>query len=159
VRRLLKFLHTIGAIGLMGAMASLIVLMNVAPPPSSLAGYAVMGGAMAEIATWIYFPSLMLTLVAGLLAIAVNPSYHNAGWAWIKLASGVLLFEGGLVSVLGPIQEEARRSAGALAGQLNPAAITASYGAERNAIWALLAITTANVVLGIWRPRLMPITD
>jgi hypothetical protein len=148
-----------GAIGLMGAMASLIVLMNVAPPPTSLAGLAVMRGAMAEIATWIYFPSLMLTLVAGLLAIAVNPAYHNAGWAWAKLASGVLLFEGGLVSVLGPIQEEARRSASALAGQLNPAMITASYGAERNAIWALLAITTANVVLGIWRPRLMRIAD
>jgi len=146
-----------GAIGLMGAMASLIVLMNVAPPPTSLAGLAVMRGAMAEIATWIYFPSLMLTLVAGLLAIAVNPAYHNAGWAWAKLASGVLLFEGGLVSVLGPIQEEARRSASALAG--HPAMITASYGAERNAIWALLAITTANVVLGIWRPRLMRIAD
>jgi hypothetical protein len=148
-----------GAIGLMGAMASLIVLMNLAPPPTSLAGLAVMRGAMAEIATWIYFPSLVLTLVAGLLAIAVNPAYHNAGWAWAKLASGVLLFEGGLVSVLGPIQEEARRSASALAGQLNPATITASYGAERNAIWALLAITTANVVLGIWRPRLMRIAD
>jgi hypothetical protein len=159
LRRLLKFLHTIGAIGLMGAMACLIVLMSVAPQPTTLAGYALMRDAMADIATWIFFPSLALTLIAGLLAIAVNQSFHNAGWAWVKLASGVLLFEGGLVSVLGPIQEGAKRSAVALAGQLDPATIIGSYGAERNALWGLLAVTMANVVLGIWRPRLIPIAD
>ena len=144
-----------GAVGLMGAIASLIVLMAVAPPPTSLAEYAVMNGAMAAIATWIFFPSLAVTLIAGLLAIAVNPAFHNAGWAWAKLASGVLIFEGGLVSVLGPIQEAAKQSASALAGQLDPATITGAYGAERNALWMLLAVTTANIVFGIWRPRLM----
>lgn len=30
----------------------------------------------------------LLTLIAGLLAIAVNRAYHNAGWAWVKLAAG-----------------------------------------------------------------------
>jgi len=148
-----------GAVGLMGAIASLIVLMGFAPPPTSLLDYAVMNGAMAAIATWIFFPSLAVTLIAGLLAIAVNPSFHNAGWAWAKLASGVLIFEGGLVSVLGPIQEAAKQSARALAGQLDPATITGAYGAERNALWMLLAVTTANVVFGIWRPRLMRIAD
>ena len=70
MRRLLKFLHTMGAIGLMGAMACLLVLMIFTPPSSSLAGYASMYGAMAEIATWILFPSLALTLISGLVAIA-----------------------------------------------------------------------------------------
>jgi len=143
----------------MGAMACLIVLMHFAPPPASLAGYALMRGAMAEIATWIFFPSLALTLIAGLLAIAVNRAYQNAGWAWVKAATGILVFEGGFVYVLGPIQEEAKRSASALAGQLDPAAITGSYGAERSTLWVLLAVATANVVLGIWRPRLTRIPD
>ena len=159
MRRFLKFLHTIGAIGLMGAMASLIVLMTVAPPPTSLAGYALMRGAMAAIATWIFFPSLALTLIAGLLAIAVNRGYHNAGWAWAKLATGVLIFEGGFVYVLGPIQEEAKRSASAVAGQMDPATLSGSYGAERGTLWVLLAVAMANVVLGIWRPRLTRIPD
>ncbi len=148
-----------GAIGLMGSMASLLVLMRFQPPPSSLAGYALIRGAMAEIATWIFFPSLGLTLIAGLLAIAINRAYQNAGWAWAKLATGILIFEGGLVDALGPIQEEAKRSAAALAGTLDPATLSGSYGAERSTLWVLLAVATANVVLGIWRPRLTRIPD
>ncbi len=143
----------------MGSMASLLVLTSVAPPPTSLAEYALIRGAMAEIATLVFFPSLAMTLISGLLAIAVNQSFHNAGWAWVKLATGVLMFEGGLVSVLGPIQEEAKRSASALAGQLDPATVIRSYGGVPSTLWALLAVTTANVVLGIWRPRLNRIAD
>ncbi len=140
-------------------MASLIVIMAFAPPPTSLAGYALIDGAIAAIATWILLPSLALTLIAGLLAIAASPSFHNAGWAWAKLASGVLLFEGGLVSVLGPIQEEAQRSASALAGKLDPATIAGAFGSERDTLWMLLAVAVANIVFGIWRPRLGRIAD
>jgi hypothetical protein len=142
-----------GAIGLMGAMAALVVLMSFAPPPTSLAAYAWMFGAMADIAAWIFLPSLVLTLIAGLLAIAVNYAYHDAGWAWAKAATGILVFEGGL-HVAGPIQEEAKRSAGALAGRLDPATLTGLFASERNTLWVLLAVATANVALGIWRPRL-----
>ncbi len=146
-----------GAIGLMGATVCLLVLMSIAPPPESLAGYAAIRGAMAAIANWIYLPSLALTLIAGLLAIAANHVYQNAGWAWVKLATGVLMVEGSMVFVLGPLQDEATRSAAALAGHLDAAASAgaASVGAGRNPLWALLAVMTANVVLGIWRPRLV----
>lgn len=159
VRRLLKFLHTMGAIGLMGSMASLLILLNVAPPPTSLVPYALMRGAMGDIATWIFFPSLGLTLLAGLLAIGLNRGYHNAGWAWAKLATGILVFEGGFVGVLGPMQQEADRSAGAVAGRVDPATLTGPLAAERYTLWVLLAVATANVVLGIWRPRLTRLPD
>jgi hypothetical protein len=143
-----------GAIGLMGAGASLIVLLSCVPPPTSLAGYALIYGAMAKVTTWIFYPSLGLTLIAGLLAIAVNPAYHNAGWVGAKLASGIFVFESSLVFVQGPIGAEAKRSADALAGLLDPGSITGSlYGPERNTLWLLLVVSTANVVLGIWRPR------
>ena len=103
----------------MGSIASLLVLMSFSPPSTSLAGYALMRGAIAEIATWVFFPSFALTLVAGMLAIAVNRAFHNAGWAWVKLATGILVFAGSF-QVLGSIQDEAKRSAGAFAGQLDP---------------------------------------
>ncbi len=112
MRRLMKFLHTMGAIGLMGAMACLIALLSVTPPPAILSGYAQMRGAMAAVATWVFLPSLALMLVAGLLAIALNRAFHQAGWAWVKLATGVLMFEYGFVGVQGPMQREAERSAG-----------------------------------------------
>ena len=154
MRRTLKFLHTIGAFGLMGAMASMLVLLSAAPPPASLPGYALIRGAMDAIATWIFFPSLALTLIAGLLAIAFNRGYQNAGWAWVKAASGILVFEAGFVGVLGPMQREAEQSAMALAGQIEPAALATTLTAERGTLWVLLVVSVVNVIFGIWRPRL-----
>lgn len=150
----MKFLHTIGAIGMMGAMACLLVLLAFAPEPSSLREYALLRGAMGGIAQWILLPSLAMTLVAGLLAMALTPTFHNAGWALVKLATGVLVFEWGFVGVQGPMQAEAESSAAALAGQLDPATLAQSLSAERGSLWVLLAIAALNVVLGVWRPRL-----
>jgi hypothetical protein len=144
-----------GAVGLMGAMACLLVMLSVAPAPTALAEYAALRRAMGAIATWIFFPSLALTLVAGLLALAATRAYLNAGWAWAKAATGVLVFEAGFVRVLGPMQQEAEQSARALAGTVDPATLAGSIGAERGTLWVLLAVATANVVLGIWRPRLV----
>ena len=159
MRRLMKFLHTMGAIGLMGAMVCLVVLLVFTPAPTSLPQYALMRAAMGGIATWIFMPSLALTLIAGLLAIGVNRAYHNAGWAWAKLASGIIAFEWGFTAVLGPMQEQAELSARALAGEVDVATLSASLSSERNSLWVLLAVATANVVLGIWRPRLTNLPD
>ena len=167
MRRLMKFLHTMGAIGLMGAMACLLVLLafTPAPPfaaqaPMELSNYAQMRMAMGGIATWVLLPSLAMTLVSGLLAMAVNPGFHNAGWALVKLATGILIFEWGFAGIVGPMQQEAEASAAALAGQISGqsgdvAALGASLSAETGSLWVLMAIAALNVVLGVWRPRLM----
>jgi hypothetical protein len=155
----MKFMHTMGAIGLMGAMACLLVMFSYLPAPTSLSEYAVMRGAMGGIATWIFFPSLALTLIAGLLAIAFNRAYHSAGWAWAKLLSGVVVFEWGFAAIQGPMQQEAELSARALAHEVDPAALAASLDPEWKSLWVMLALATANVALGIWRPRLTRIPD
>ena len=152
MRRLLKFLHTIGAIGMMGAMACLLVLLARAPAPQA-ADYAAARGAMGAVAGLILLPSLALTLVSGLLAMAANRGYQNAGWAWIKLATGVLVFEAGFSGVVGPMQDAAARSAAALAGSGDAAALE-TLGSETGTIWVLMAIAALNVALGVWRPRL-----
>ena len=159
MRRLMKFLHTMGAIGLMGAMACLIVLLGFVPRPASLPEYVLMTSAVSGVVTWVFFPSLALTLIAGLLAIAVNRAFHNAGWAWAKLATGIIIFEWGFTAVLGPLQEEAELSARVLAGSANTAELVMSISAERNSLWVLMAVAAANVVLGVWRPRLTSLPD
>ena len=159
MRRLLKFLHTMGAAGVIGAMATLVVLASVAPPPSQLPAYAAVRGAMGTIATWMFLPSLALVLIAGLLAVGFNRAFHNAGWAWLKLLTGVLIFEGGLQGVVGPMQQEAERSAAALAGKGGVAGLAGTLGVERNTLIVLLAVAVANVALGVWRPRLTNLPD
>lgn len=159
MRRLMKFLHTMGAIGLMGAMACLLVLLQMTPAPAELAQYALMREAIGRVATWIFLPSLMLTLLAGLLAIAANRAFHNVGWPWAKALSGILLFEYGFIGVQGPMKQEAERAARALAGEVPVSELAASLGAETMSLWILLAVATANVVLGIWRPRFTNIPD
>jgi len=143
-----------GAIGFMGSLACLLVLDHLAPPPGSLAGYTLVRGVMAAIATWIYLPSFILTLVPGLLAIAVTPAFHNARWAWIKAATGILIFAGGL-HALAPIQDEARLSAEAIAGRISPSTLVGTSAGETGTLWVLLVVSTANVVLGIWRQRII----
>lgn len=156
MRYTLKFLHTIGAIGLMGAMACLLVLLVFAPEPDSLSEYTALRAAMAGIAKWVFLPSLMLTLVAGLLSFGFVGGYHNAGWAIAKLISGIIVFEWGFVAVQGGMQREAEMSAAALAGTADASKLALTLAAERNSLWILLAIAAANVALGIWRPRLLP---
>jgi hypothetical protein len=139
-------------------MAAILVMLIFAPTPTSVAGYALLMGVMTKIALWLLLPSMALTVIAGLLAIAVNPVFHEAGWAWAKAATGILIFEGGL-HVVGPLQEEAKRSAGGLAGHLDLMTIAGLFESERNTLWVLLAVTAANVALGVWRPRLPRLPD
>jgi hypothetical protein len=155
----MKFLHSMGAIGMMGAIAALLVLIRLVPKPLSLPEHASAYRAMADIANYILYPSMVVTVIAGLLAIAINRGFHNAGWAWVKMASGILVFEGSLVSIIGPIGAEARRSSEALLGQIDPATLVSIESSLGASLWVMLGVSTANVVFGIWRPRLTRIPD
>ena len=146
-----------GAIGLLGALASLFVLSRTAPPSTSLEPYASVRGAMGAVATWLFLPSLAVVLMAGLVALAATRAFHDAGWAWIKLASGLALFEGGLQAVDGPIRDEAARAASVLGG--HPDATAFAIGTEQSTLGILLVIAALNVALGIWRPRLLRLPD
>ena len=149
-------MHTLGAVGFIGAVASLLVLLNFVPEPAALAEYARLRAAMGAIASWILLPSTALVLFGGLMAMAMTSAYHNAGWAWIKLATGILVFEGTLSAVQGPVQKQAEIAAAALAGRIDPAQIRNTLDAEASSLWILLAVAVVNVVLGIWRPRSKP---
>jgi len=151
--RFLKFLHTMGAIGLMGAMAAFLVLLVKAPPPTEIAEYAAARAAMDGIARYIFLPSMGLTLIAGLLSLAVNRSYQNAGWALAKLATGIIVFEWSFVAVQGPMQHEAALAAKAAAGEASPADLALMISSEWWSLWILLGVATLNVALGVWRPR------
>jgi hypothetical protein len=78
MKRLLKFLHEIGAVGVVVSFAAIIVLVASAPSPSeALLAYAAVRQCVSCLARWLLVPSLSIVLISGLLAIAANESYKK----------------------------------------------------------------------------------
>jgi hypothetical protein len=155
-RHLLKALHALGAIGVMGSLAVTAVLVaNTVPEPA--ADYAALRRGIVLINKWLLVPSLLIVLVSGLLAIAATEAYKNAGWAWIKAGTGILLFEGTLLTVVGSGRHAAEVSA-TLATIDGSAELSARLAellrTEWGGLWIMLGLCLVNIVLAIWRPRL-----
>jgi hypothetical protein len=162
MKRALKILHTLGSVGMMGGMAACLVLAVLARSRSPGEAAALHAG-IDMVMRWLIFPSLPVCLASGLLAIAVHRSFQNAGWVWAKAATGVITLEGtfGLTARGREIASiSARALAAQLAGTAPDAKLTAASASlepllrsERGALWVLLAVCAANVILGVWRPK------
>jgi hypothetical protein len=151
-RRTLKALHEIGAIGVMGSLAACIVLVATAPT-DSLVGYAAVRHGIAEITRWLLVPSLAITLITGLGAIAASDAYINSGWPWAKALLGITMFEGTLLTIGGSARRAAELSALAAEGKGNPALLAEAVRTEWGGLWIILVLSVANIVLAVWRPR------
>jgi hypothetical protein len=153
LRKSLKALHEIGAIGTLGAFAASIVLLTTAPTASPVAFAAVLQG-IASISKWLMVPSLALVLISGLLAIAATEAYKNAAWAWVKALLGIGTFEGTLITIGASARHAAELSALAASGRGDPAQLAQVLRTEWGGLWILAVLSLANIVLAVWRPRL-----
>lgn len=153
LQRSLKFLHEIGAVGVMGSLAACLVLIATAPKHSWVA-YAAARQGIASITQWLLVPSLALVLITGLLAIAANAGYANAAWAWMKALLGISLFEGTLLTVAAGARRAAELAAAAAAGHGDAAELDSVLHSEWGSLWLLLTVAVVNIVLAVWRPRL-----
>ena len=138
---------------MLGALAAHAILLSAALPAESFESYAVTRSGVAILAKWLLMPSLLAVLVAGLLAMAFNKAYHNAGWVWAKAGLGIVVFEGSLVAIQGPAVRAAERAQKALQGEVPMPPLDRLLDNELGAVWVMLAIGVANIVLAIWRPR------
>jgi hypothetical protein len=153
MKKLVKLLHELGAIGLIGALGTCLLLAWTAPAhaPSEYASYR---QAIAAICKWLLVPSLGLALTSGLLAMVVHRPFLDLRWVWLKAVLGLSMFEGTLTSVAANARRGAELSARALAEGGDPAAMADLLRHERAGLWTMLALALANVALAIWRPRL-----
>lgn len=153
MRKVLKFLHTLAACGLIGALLGYSMILIYAPL-DTMRSYADARQMISTLCNYLLLPSLAIALVTGLLAMLVHRPFQNTRWAWVKALLGLSLFE----ATLGTVQSKATTAAADFAR------IAASDGApdglaivvanEWWALGALLALSTAQIVLGVWRPRL-----
>lgn len=143
-----KALHEIASIAFGGALAACLVI-NLVANRASPEQFAAARNAFAAIAQYVLFPSMGIVVVSGLFALAATRSYINAGWAWVKALLGLSVFEATLL-VVGSGQRQAELTA---AGT-DPTLLDTMLRSERNTLWLLIAVSVANVVLAVWRPRL-----
>jgi uncharacterized membrane protein len=153
MRRLLKFLHSIAACGLIGALAAYAVVLLLAPQDTPQA-YAAMRLTVAALASHLLIPSMAVAIVTGLIAMAVHYPFAQTRWAWMKALLGLGIFE----ATLGLVQSKATAAADAAleiaSGSGHPGAIEAVIANEWMAFGALLTLSITQVALGVWRPSL-----
>lgn len=143
-----KALHEIASIGFGGGLAACLVI-NLVADRASPAEFAAARHAFAAIAQYLLIPSMAVVVVSGLIALAATRSFQDAGWAWVKALLGLSVFEATLV-IVGSSHKQAELAAAAA----DPAVLDALMRSERNTLWLLIALSVANVVLAVWRPRL-----
>ena len=153
IRKTLKIVHTLAAIGLAGGLAAYILVLSSMPESQSLADYAALRISLAKVSKWLLAPSMLLVLVSGLLSIAAFTPYMNAPWVWIKAVSGVVVFEGTLGAIDAPAQRAAKAAERALDGEISAPELAGLIHDEWGAWYMILALSVANVIIGIWRPR------
>jgi uncharacterized membrane protein len=154
MNKTMKLLHVIGSIGFCAGLLALLSLHASLPNPAQGREFAVLRETMGSVAVWLLLPSTALVVVSGLLAMAFSDYFKNAGWVWIKLATGVLVMEGTLVYVLAPMQKAAANAQTVLDDTFNPAELDQVLSAEWGSFWVILGLALVNILLGIYRPRL-----
>lgn len=151
MRKALKFLHTLAACGIVGSLIAYMLLL-VKAPQASPGQYADMRQSIDAICDYILMPSLGIALVSGLLSMAVHKPFQDLMWVWIKALLGISMFEATLAIVNAKADYAAKLSAEIAAGADKADALARGLANEWTTLWAIMAISVANIVLGVWRP-------
>lgn len=153
IKRLMKFLHEIGTVGVMGAVAAQLVLSNWGPTLSP-ADHALVREGIAVMCRALLLPSLLLVLLTGALAMAVNRAYHSADWAWAKALMTPLVFEATLVAIDSPARAAVKLSQRVAAGDASAAGpLAETLWHEQGGLWVAMVLFTAQIALAVWRPK------
>lgn len=147
MRKPLKFLHTLAACGIVGPLLAYMILPMKAPQGSA-AQYADMRASIDANCDYILMPSLGIALISGLLSMAVHKPFQEFMWVWIKALLGISMFEATLAIVNAKAEYAVKLSAEIAAGADKADALASEW----TTLWAILAISFAIIVLGVWRP-------
>lgn len=157
-KRILKILHELGTVGVMGALAAQMVLAAVGATLEPEA-HAVLRQGIHILARTLLFPSLLVCLVSGIFALALHKPFLNAEWAIAKALMTPLVLEGVFLVVMSPAKAAAKLSAQIAEGGASEKvqeALETALSRERWGAWVVMLMFFAQIVLGVWRPRLRP---
>jgi hypothetical protein len=152
MRKAVKFLHTLASCVLIGALLAHGLLL-LAPPPQL--GFADQRAIIGLIGTWLLLPSMAVVLTSGLLSMVVHQPFMEQRWVWTKAALSFLVFLATL-HLQGLAVNSAAFAASIPPGEPVPPALAADLAHEDLMIGIVLAVSVANIVFGVWRPRMKP---
>jgi Predicted integral membrane protein (DUF2269) len=153
MRKAMKFLHTLASCGLIGALLGYAIVLIYAPQDTARS-YAEARQTISALCTYLLLPSLAVALITGLLSMAVHPPFQDQRWVWVKALLGLSMFESTLAIIQAKATTAATVSAKIASGAAEPGALAAALSSEWSSLGAILALSIANIVLGVWRPRL-----
>ena len=154
MRKLLKFMHTLGSIGFAGGLGCFMLALSFGPSVSELAAYAALRQLMADVSGWVIVPSMGIILASGLFAMSVHYPFQEARWVWVKAVSGIIIFKTTFFSLDAAASDAAAAARSALEGELSVAELAATVDDQWVAWWMLLLLAVLNVVFAVWRPHL-----
>ena len=158
MRKATKILHTLASCGLIGALMGYIVILLAAPQDTPLA-YSNARASIAALCNYLLLPSLAIALMSGLLSMVVHPPFREVRWAWLKALLGLSMFEATLGIIGSKASAAASLSARIAAGEAEQKALADTISSEWGALAAIMLLSLANVVVGIWRPSLWKKAD
>ena len=153
MKKTLKFFHTLASCGLIGALAGYMVVLVYAHQDTA-ARYADARHIIQALSNYILLPSLGIALVTGLLSMAVHRPFQEFRWVWVKALLGLSMFEATLAIINSKANYAAKVSAKIAAGEADPSVLTSGLSTEWSSLAAIMALSLANIVLGVWRPSL-----
>jgi Predicted integral membrane protein (DUF2269) len=153
MRRTLKFFHTLASCGLIGALLGYMIVLTKAPQATP-GSYAEMRQIIGLLCDYLLLPSLGIALVTGLLSMAVHRPFQEMRWVWFKALLGLSMFESTLAIIQSKANYAAKISAKIAAGEADTGALTAALHTEWLSLGAIMTLSIANIVLGVWRPPL-----
>lgn len=153
MRQAMKFLHSVASCGIIGALAAyMIILLTISD--TAPADYAQARHVISRLCDLVIVPSMALALVTGLLSMAVHRPYQDKRWAWVKALLGIGMFESTLAITQSKAHYATELARKIASGEPQVDALRAALHSEWTTLWAIMAISIANVALGVWRPRL-----
>lgn len=153
MQKTLKFLHTLASCGFIGGLLGYMIIL-VKAPQDTASTYADVRLTISHLCNYILIPSLALVLVTGLLSMAVHRPFQEKRWVWIKALLGLSLFEATLAIVQSKADYAAKISLKIVQGAAKAEALSVALSTEWYSLGALMALSIANIVLGVWRPSL-----
>lgn len=152
-KNVVKLLHFAGLVGLAGGIVVALVLAT-AVDETSPSHAATVHGAIALVGSTVVVPSLLVTLLTGMLLVVARPQLIGARWVWLKAALGVAVGALVLFALQPAFRSAAAMAAGGALGERAIVPLAAIVAREHGAAYATLALIAVATAVAIWRPRL-----